>query len=343
MITPAGVVTTLAGNPTSADFSDGIGGGAIFNYPYSLAVDSGGNIYVADTDNSTVRKMTLSGSSWIVTTIGGTPGSTGTSNGLGFEAEFYYPGGVAVDSRGNVYVADTFNGRVSMGSTSYPVVTSAAITGSAGSAFSYQIIASNTPTSYNATGLPAGLTINTATGLITGTTSVYGVSNIPISASNQAGTGTATLTLTVLRAYDAWKAQKFTPPQLLNPAISGDSATPSGDGISNLIKYALGLNPNMYYSSSSVLPYAQLQTVGGTKYLTLTFTQNTAAADVTYSVEASTTLSGTWTEINPLLSANQVGVLPDTPSAGINTITVKDTQPASASTRRFMRLRITNP
>jgi len=118
---------------------------------------------------------------------------------------------------------------------------------------------------------------------------------------------------------------------------------PSCDGIANLIKYALGLSPKVNYSGSAALPYAQRQAVSGTTYLTLTFTRNAQATDVTYSVEATSDLTATWTSIDPLNAANQTSVLSDTPSPGIQTITVKDAQPASSSPRRFMRLRVTVP
>ncbi len=82
-----------------------------------------------------------------------------------------------------------------------PVITSAGTaSGTAGSAFTYQITATNAPTSYGATGLPAGLSINTGTGLISGTPTAAGTSTVTLSATNSAGSGTATLTLTVAPA-----------------------------------------------------------------------------------------------------------------------------------------------
>ena len=76
--------------------------------------------------------------------------------------------------------------------------------GSVGSAFSYQITATNSPTSYSATGLPAGLSVNTPTGLISGTPTAAGTSTVTVGATNGnpgsvlgGGTGTATLTLTI--------------------------------------------------------------------------------------------------------------------------------------------------
>ena len=93
-----------------------------------------------------------------------------------------------------------------------PVITSAlSATGTAGSAFSYTITASNSPTSYGASGLPAGLSVNTSTGAITGTPSAPGTSSVTVSAINATGTGTATLTLTV---------QPTPPPPVITSALS---------------------------------------------------------------------------------------------------------------------------
>ncbi len=82
-----------------------------------------------------------------------------------------------------------------------PVITSATTaSGTVGSAFSYQITASNTPTSYGATGLPAGLSVNSGTGLISGTPATVGTSTVMLSATNSGGTGSASLTLTIAAA-----------------------------------------------------------------------------------------------------------------------------------------------
>jgi hypothetical protein len=129
-----------------------------------------------------------------------------------------------------------------------------------------------------------------------------------------------------------------------NTGDAADDANPMGDGLRNLLKYALGLNPNVDYRGSGLMPKGQLEEVGGQEYLTYTFTRDTSVSDVTLSVEAVNDLTSvTWGQIDPLSPANQVEVLENTPSAGIQTITVKDTQPVGSSTKRFMRLKVTRP
>ena len=110
-ITPAGVVTTLAGSPGQAGSADGTGSAARFKDPEGVAVDSAGNVYVADTGNDTIRMITPAGK---VTTLAGSPGQAGSADGTGPNAQFNEPEGVAVDSVGDIYVADTGNDTIRM-------------------------------------------------------------------------------------------------------------------------------------------------------------------------------------------------------------------------------------
>jgi hypothetical protein len=148
-LTPLGtnwVSSTIAGQAGSVGSADGTNGDARFNYPQGVAVDNRGNVYVADTDNATlrkltpvgtnwvsstiarfdsangvavdsagnlyvaggntIRKLTPVGTNWVSSTIAGLAGSWGSADGTNSDVRFYGPNGVAVDSAGNVYVAD---------------------------------------------------------------------------------------------------------------------------------------------------------------------------------------------------------------------------------------------
>jgi len=111
-IDTAAVVSTVAGVAGLAGNADGIGAVARFNYPSGLAMDSDGNLYITDSANNTIRKMTPGG---VVTTLGGMPGITGSADGQGSVARFYYPAGIALDSAGNLYVADYFPSTIRKG------------------------------------------------------------------------------------------------------------------------------------------------------------------------------------------------------------------------------------
>jgi streptogramin lyase len=111
-ITPDGVVSTLAGRAGSSGSTDGIGSAARFYSPYRVAVDSAGNVYVVERDNSTIRKITPVGE---VRTLAGSAGQFGGADGIGSSAQFYTPRGVALDSAGNLFVADTGNNRITKG------------------------------------------------------------------------------------------------------------------------------------------------------------------------------------------------------------------------------------
>src|SRR5262249_11121861 len=103
----AWTVSTVAGNGT-AGFADGSAATAQFNSPRAIAVDSLGVLYVADTANNRIRKIETDGT---VSTIAGS-GTPGLVNSTGTAAQFNAPSGIAVDSLGNLYVADTGNSTV---------------------------------------------------------------------------------------------------------------------------------------------------------------------------------------------------------------------------------------
>ena len=106
-ISPAGEVTTFAGSGSRGS-ADGTGGAASFDDPSGVAVGAGGNLYVADSQNCKIRKISPAG---VVTTLAGS-GAVGSTDGAGAAARFRYPCGVAVDAGGNVFVADQHNHKI---------------------------------------------------------------------------------------------------------------------------------------------------------------------------------------------------------------------------------------
>lgn len=129
-ITAQGVTTVFAGSSGQTGSSDGAGTAARFSNPTRVAVDNSGNVYVTDTGNSTIRKISASGA---VTTVAGRAGTCGAADGNGTGAEFCNPKGIAVDSSGNLFVADTKNNTIRKITPSGLVLTLAGHAGVCGS------------------------------------------------------------------------------------------------------------------------------------------------------------------------------------------------------------------
>jgi len=117
VISPSGVVSTLAGTGV-AGYSDGPGATAKFRNPMGIAVDKGGNVYVADEANHRIRKITPGG---MVSTFAGS--TAGFADGTGAAAQFNYPRGIVVTDNGTLYVSDFNNDRIRIVSPSGVVST----------------------------------------------------------------------------------------------------------------------------------------------------------------------------------------------------------------------------
>ncbi len=130
MVTPAGVVTTLAGVAGLAGSANGTGNGALFSGPRAVTLDPAGNLYVSDGSN-TIRKIAPGA---VVTTLAGTAGVTGSADGQGAAAQFNGPRGLRVDAAGNLWVADRDNDLIRMISPAGLVTTVAGLAGAEGDA-----------------------------------------------------------------------------------------------------------------------------------------------------------------------------------------------------------------
>jgi len=106
------VFTTIAGVPGIAGREDGTNHNALFSSPAGLALDAQGNLYVSEDGSHTIRKLTPAGGDWVVTTIAGIPGQSGSQDGTNGYARLNRPRGLAVDASGSLFVTDCYNSTI---------------------------------------------------------------------------------------------------------------------------------------------------------------------------------------------------------------------------------------
>lgn len=207
----------------------------------------------------------------------------------------------------------------------------ASVRAAPGAPFTLQFTASPTATTFSLAPLPAGFIFDAMTGVLTGTPG-EGTWTFTVHGSNNLGQGTPkTITLTTRGSpAEDWLTEAFGP-DAGNPDIAGWNAIPYGDGIPNLVKYALDLHP--LTPDRSRLPAASTEIHGGQRHLVFTILKNPDATDVTYTPEISSTLAtGGWGS-----GPEHIVILEETPEM----LKVRDALPQSSGNKRFIRLKVT--
>lgn len=294
-IAPDGSTSLFAGNAATSGFVNATGAAARFSNPTGLAVGVNGLLYVADKGNHRIRSVSSAG---VVGTVAGS-GASGTADGFGEVAAFFSPFSLATTASGGVIVGESGNSTLRK-ITSLQVLLQAA-TGLNGT--------TDLPVQLPVTGLPVPAN--------------YYYRSI---ATNGGGT-TIGNTITygqALSPSQIWQAAKFGN-DAGNPLIAGFSANPTGDGVSNLLKYAFGLDPHV--ASSAGLPVMALG--GGS--LSITYTKVLSATDLLYSVEWSSDLA-TW---------SAVGITEQTTGGNATTQQILATAPSGPIGAKFLRIHIT--
>jgi sugar lactone lactonase YvrE len=271
-ITPAGGVTTLAGTPGTSGSADGTGSIALFDNPNGIGADGTGNVFVADTSNCTIRKITPAGET---TTLAGAADQAGHDDGPASGARFFLPMGIAVDPAGNVFVADTGNFTVRKISSSGEVSTLA------GAPMQNAYVDG---TGSNARFLaPAGLTIDRSGNLfvtdrnairkVTSAGVVTTIAGIADTAGSVDGTGSSARfnqpwgisvdSAGVLFVTDLYAIRKITPAGVVS-TIAGTSGWTNTDGVGSqaifhsLFGIALDANGNLYVANDTAIRKGQL-------------------------------------------------------------------------------------
>ena len=301
-----GSVSTLAGTAT-AGLVNGSVAVARFNEPYAIAVDAAGNAYVTENVSNAIRKVEPNGTTSV---YAGTVSSAGSSNGPILTAQFSAPKGLHFSASGQLFVADTGNHLVRVISTaglvstfagtgdddtmngngddaafSQPCAVASTATGDVyvsqmGSSLIRKIVSLQNMVSVPGTfvgtaALPVTLA---ATGLPPADTFYY-----RLVATNGGGTSVALPKTVMMVSFTQWQSSFFGNQQV-GSGVADPHASPAGDGLSNLVKYALGLDPNVRATDDAPqLSHEQ-------NIVSLNYSRSLTATNVTVAVEWSTDL-----------------------------------------------------
>ncbi len=333
-VTPAGVVSTIMGPYNYGGTVDGSLATAEFGSLLDVAVDTAGRLYVVDDGNQkNVRRIDLVADT--VTTLAGY-GSAGNRDGIGQDVGFGSPYSILVDPDGTFYVIDGINRRIRRGRYEAPIISGGGLRlGVLDTTLNHEVAATSAPASFSATGLPAGLSIDPATGAITGTPTEKGKFTVTVSATNGAGTGSTTLELTVTgQDYAAWVALSFPVGEQADVLKAGPAADADGDGVPNLLEFVLGSDPKL--SGPNLLPAAAVS-IDGTA-LEFNFQRKTMASETTQIVEFTDSLLNSWLPVTDGVEGMTLSVtLLDEET---ETETVEASVPVMGEGKVFVRLRV---
>lgn len=291
-----GTTTLFAGSSATSGYADAAGAAARFSSPAGLAVGVSGLIYVADKGNHRIRSISAAG---LVKTVAGS-GTDGLQDGLGDVARFSSPSSLTTTAGGGLVVGES--GSSALRGIAPLQVLIEAVAGLTGT--------SDVPVSLAVTGLPVSAPYYfRAIATNGGGTTIGGV--IPEN------------TASPITGYAAWQVNQFGGDSG-NPLIAGPAATPAGDGVCNLLKYAFGLDPLV--SAAGSMPVA---TLGGGS-LSITYTKVLSATDLTYTVQWSADLTN-W---------SSSGVTEQVTGGNATTQQIRATVPGAPATAKFLRVQV---
>ncbi|MGD0499685.1 MAG: putative Ig domain-containing protein, partial [Bryobacteraceae bacterium] len=285
-----GVITTAAGSgPQGFSGDGGSATSAPLSFPSGVAVDAAGNLYIADTSNQRIREVS---NGVIVTVAGNGTGGFGGDNGPATSAELSYPSGIALDSAGNLYVADTDNNRVRVVTSSGPLPLSITTlptlpSGLTGTAYSLILAAAGGVPPYTwalAVGaLPPGLVLSSA-GVIGGSATAVGVATFSVTVTDaDSTTASKSFSLSIGLGPLA-----ITTPATLPSGLAGAAYSQALAATGGIPPYAwsLGLGalpPGLFLSSAGTI--TGTPTTAGTAVFMATVTDaNSAAASGTFTL-----------------------------------------------------------